>query len=50
VINAVLGVVTSSFVTSSWCSAELGIADALGCRLMLLRAEAGVVHPLTPDL
>ena len=49
-VDAVIGVVTSSFVTSSWCSAEVGIADALGCRLMPLRAEAGVVHPLMPDL
>jgi WD40 repeat protein len=49
-VDAVIGVVTSSFVTSSWCAAEVGIADALGCRLMPLRAEAGVVHPLMPDL
>ncbi|MGH3772195.1 MAG: TIR domain-containing protein [Pseudonocardiaceae bacterium] len=49
-VDAVIGVVTSSFVASNWCSAEVGIADALGCRLMPLRAEAGVVHPLMPDL
>jgi hypothetical protein len=48
--DAVIGVVTSSFVASNWCSAELGIAGALGCRLMPLRAEAGVVHPLMPRL
>ena len=48
--DAVIGVVTSSFVASNWCSAELGIAAALGCRLMPLRAEAGVVHPLMPRL
>ncbi|MGH8572006.1 MAG: toll/interleukin-1 receptor domain-containing protein, partial [Gammaproteobacteria bacterium] len=48
--DAVIGVVTSSFVASNWCSAELGIADALGCRLMPLRAEAGLVHPLMRDL
>ena len=42
-VDAVLGVVTSSFVASSWCSAELGIADSQGCRLMPLRAEAEVV-------
>ena len=34
-----IGVVTSSSVASSWCSAELGIAGALGCRLMPLRAQ-----------
>ena len=49
-VDAVLGVVTSSFVASNWCSAEVGIADALGCRLMPVRAEAGVVHPLMWDL
>ncbi|MGH3812372.1 MAG: toll/interleukin-1 receptor domain-containing protein [Pseudonocardiaceae bacterium] len=42
--------VTSSFVASNWCSAELGIADALGCRLMPLCAETDVVHPLMQDL
>lgn len=49
-VDAVIGVVTSSFVASSWCSAEVGIADALGCRLMPLRAETGVVHPLMDRL
>ena len=49
-VDAVIGVVTSSFLVSHWCSAELGIADALGCRLMPLRAEAGVAHPLMQDL
>ncbi len=48
--DVVIGVVTSAFVASNWCSAESGIADALGCRLMPLRAEAGVVHPLMQDL
>jgi hypothetical protein len=49
-VDAVIGVVTSSFVASSWCSAELGIADSRGCRLIPLRAEAGVVHPLMQDV
>ena len=49
-VDAVVGVVTSSFVASTWCTAEVGIADALGCRLMPLRAEAGVVHPLMGHL
>jgi len=49
-VDAVIGVVTSSFVASNWCSAEIGIADALGCRLLPLRAEPGVVHPLMRDL
>ena len=46
----VIGVVTSSFIASNWCSAELGIADALGCPLLPLRAEDDVVHPLMPHL
>ncbi|MGH3710216.1 MAG: TIR domain-containing protein, partial [Pseudonocardiaceae bacterium] len=45
-VDVVVGVVTSSFLASHWCSAELGIADALGCWLMPLRAEAGAAHPL----
>ncbi len=49
-VDAVIGVVTSSFMASNWCSAELGIADALGCRLIPLRAEPDVVHPLMQDL
>jgi WD40 repeat protein len=49
-VDAVIGVVTSSFVASNWCSAGLGIADSRGCRLIPLRAEAGVVHPLMQDL
>ncbi|MDQ3762665.1 MAG: TIR domain-containing protein [Actinomycetota bacterium] len=49
-VDAVIGVVTSSFVASNWCSAELGIAGALGCQRMPLRAEANVVHSLMPRL
>ncbi|MGH3711567.1 MAG: TIR domain-containing protein, partial [Pseudonocardiaceae bacterium] len=48
--DAVIGVVTSSFVVSNWCSAEVGIAGALGCQRMPLRAEADVVHSLMPRL
>ncbi|MDQ2882329.1 MAG: TIR domain-containing protein, partial [Actinomycetota bacterium] len=49
-VDAVLGVVTRSFVSSEWCFAELGIADARGCRLIPLRVEVGVVHPLMREL
>jgi len=49
-VDAVIGVVTSSSVGSNWCSAELGIAGALGCQRMPLRAEADVVHSLMPRL
>ena len=44
--DAVIGVVTSSFLKSQWCSVEVGIADGRGCLLIPLRAEAGVEHPL----
>jgi WD40 repeat protein/type II secretory pathway predicted ATPase ExeA len=49
-VDAVVGVVTRSFVSSEWCFAELGIADARGCRLIPLRVEVGVVHPLMQEL
>jgi TIR domain len=49
-VDAVIGVVTLSFLASNWCSAELGIASARGCRLIPLRAEADVVHPLMQRL
>jgi type II secretory pathway predicted ATPase ExeA len=49
-VDAVVGVVTKTFVSSEWCFAELGIADARGCRLIPLRVEVGVEHPLMRDL
>jgi TIR domain len=49
-VDAVIGVVTTSFLASEWCFAEVGIADSRGCRLMPLRAEANVVHPLMREL
>jgi WD40 repeat protein/type II secretory pathway predicted ATPase ExeA len=49
-VDAVIGVVTSSFLASTWCSAEVATARALGCRLMPLSAEADVVHPLMQRL
>ncbi|MGH3888811.1 MAG: TIR domain-containing protein, partial [Pseudonocardiaceae bacterium] len=49
-VDAVIGVVTSSFLASTWCSAELATARALGCRLMPLYAAADVVHPLMQRL
>src|SRR5918911_938231 len=48
--DAVVGVVTSSFLASCWCSAEVAIARAVGCRLMPLYAEAEVAHPLMQRL
>jgi WD40 repeat protein len=44
--DAVLCVVTSAYLRSDWCTAEVGIARSQGSRLLPLQAEAGVVHPL----
>ena len=48
--DAVVCLVTRAYVASNWCAAEVGIADSLGCLLLPLRAEAGVVHPLMEPL
>ncbi len=44
--DAVVCVVTSAAVASTWCSVEVGIAVSRGSRLLPVRAEPGVVHPL----
>ncbi|MBV9031511.1 MAG: TIR domain-containing protein, partial [Pseudonocardiales bacterium] len=44
--DAVVCVVTSAAVASTWCSVEVGIALSRGSRVLPVRAEPGVVHPL----
>ncbi|MGQ0776541.1 MAG: toll/interleukin-1 receptor domain-containing protein [Pseudonocardiales bacterium] len=44
--DAVVCVVTAAYLASPWCNAEVGAARAQGSRLLPLRAEPGVVHPL----
>jgi energy-coupling factor transporter ATP-binding protein EcfA2 len=44
--DAVVCVVTSVSVKSPWCLAEVGIALSRGSRLLPVRAESGVNHPL----
>ncbi|MBV9011481.1 MAG: TIR domain-containing protein [Pseudonocardiales bacterium] len=44
--DAVVCVVTSAFLASTWCSYEVGYARSRGSRLLPVRAEPGVVHPL----
>jgi WD40 repeat protein/energy-coupling factor transporter ATP-binding protein EcfA2 len=44
--DAVVCVVTSAYLASPWCAAEVGIARAQGSRLLPLLAEPGVAHPL----
>jgi hypothetical protein len=44
--DAVVCVVTSAYLASTWCTAEVGIARSQGSRLLPLLAEPGVDHPL----
>lgn len=44
--DAVVCVVTSAFLTSRWCTAEVAIARSRGCRLLPVRAEPGLIDPL----
>jgi hypothetical protein len=44
--DAMVCIVTSAYVTSTWCAAEVGIARSQGSRLLPLRAEPGRLHPL----
>jgi hypothetical protein len=44
--DAVVYLLTSAYLTSVWCTAELVTAQNRGSRLLLVRAEAGLDHPL----
>jgi hypothetical protein len=44
--DAMVCLLTSAYVSSTWCSAELGIAQNRGSRLLPIRAEPRVSHPL----
>ena len=48
--DAVVCVVTRAAVASTWCSAEVGIALSRGSRVLPVRAEPGVDHPLLRSL
>src|SRR5262249_49351006 len=48
--DAVVCVVTATYTKSPWCAAEIGIADALGSRLLPLQAEPGVTWRLLDSL
>ncbi|MBW0008862.1 MAG: toll/interleukin-1 receptor domain-containing protein, partial [Pseudonocardiales bacterium] len=43
--DAVVCVVTSAYLASTWCTAEVGIALSWGSRVLPMRAEPEVVHP-----
>jgi WD40 repeat protein len=44
--DAVVCLLTSAYLVSVWCTAELAIAQSRGSRLLPVRAEHGVRHPL----
>ena len=44
--DSVVCVVTSAYVASQWCTAEVAIARSRGSRLLPVLAESGVTHPL----
>src|SRR4051794_25135775 len=44
--DAVVCVLTSAYLASVWCTAELVTAQNRGSRLLPVRAEPGVSHPL----
>ncbi|MGH3771483.1 MAG: toll/interleukin-1 receptor domain-containing protein [Pseudonocardiaceae bacterium] len=46
--DAVVCVVTSAAVASTWCTAEVSIALSRGSRVLPVLAEPGVGHPLLP--
>jgi hypothetical protein len=48
--DAVVCVLTDAYRSSEWCSAEVGIADMLGCPLLPVRAGAGVTSALLDGL
>ena len=44
--DATVCVLTAAYLASVWCTAELAIAQARGSRLLPVRAEPAVCHPL----
>jgi len=48
--DAVVCVVTSAYLASTWCTAEVGIALSWGSRVLPMRAEPEVVHPLLTSI
>ncbi|HXM56183.1 MAG TPA: TIR domain-containing protein [Candidatus Dormibacteraeota bacterium] len=44
--DAVVCLVSSAYLASVWCSAEIGIAQSRGSRILPLLVESGLHHPL----
>ncbi len=48
--DAMVCVVTSTYLASTWCTAEIVTAQSRGSRLLPLRAEPHLAHPLLTEL
>src|SRR3954451_4532739 len=48
--DAMVCVLTSTYLASVWCTAELAIAQSRGSRLLPVCAERGVRHPLLDSI
>jgi len=48
--DAVVCVVTSTYLASTWCAAEVATAQARGSRLLPLHAEPDLAYPLLTDV
>jgi hypothetical protein len=44
--DAMVCLLTSAYVSSTWCTAEVSIAQSRGSRLLPIQAEPGECHPL----
>src|SRR5262245_44656699 len=44
--DVVVCVLTSAYLTSVWCTAEVATARSRGCRILPVRAEPDISHPL----
>jgi hypothetical protein len=49
-VDAVVCVLTSAYVASTWCTAEVAIAQSRGSRLIPVLTKSGVVHPLLSNI
>jgi hypothetical protein len=46
--DAVVSLLTSAYVASTWCTGEVAVARSRGCLLLPVIAQSGVRHPLLP--
>jgi hypothetical protein len=48
--DSMVCIITTSYVSSIWCTAEIAIARSRGSRIIPVQAEVGVSHPLLSSL